>query len=292
MIIMDSISETRFKLKSWDKGSTESEGLAAIVLSCCGYEQVDPIHPLGGPDGGKDIICFLNGRKWIGAVYFPTQEKLFADIKSKFIHDLKGVEKNGAYGIAFVTNQKLSDLERVELRGVAKENMNVEADIFHLERLVTILNWPHMYGTRLKFLEIPISKEEEIAYLESVNKKQYDSIQKRIDDLYRYIRSDKADEEFWEFSSRSEEEISAALKEMEDKVWYQRHLFLKYRLENGLATCDEEVWKRALKAADRVVDQYGENELGPYTDFEWGMINGKLSALRWLLGDEWDMLDT
>jgi len=27
-------------------------------------------------------------------------------------------------------------------------------------------------------------------------------------------------------------------------------------------------------------------------DFEWGMINGKLSAIRWMLGEEWDMLDT
>lgn len=43
MVIVDSISETRYKLKSWDKGQTESEGLAAIVLSCSGYEQVDPI---------------------------------------------------------------------------------------------------------------------------------------------------------------------------------------------------------------------------------------------------------
>lgn len=28
------------------------------------------------------------------------------------------------------------------------------------------------------------------------------------------------------------------------------------------------------------------------SDFEYGMISGKLSALRWVTGDEWDMLDT
>jgi hypothetical protein len=35
----------------------------------------------------------------------------------------------------------------------------------------------------------------------------------------------------------------------------------------------------------------GEN-LDPYSKFDWGMMNGKLSALRWVLGDDWDMLDT
>jgi hypothetical protein len=53
-----------------------------------------------------------------------------------------------------------------------------------------------------------------------------------------------------------------------------------------------EVWKRAMKAATRVEKKYGKKNLGPWDDFEWGMINGKLSALRWVLGDEWDMLDT
>jgi len=46
------------------------------------------------------------------------------------------------------------------------------------------------------------------------------------------------------------------------------------------------------KAARNVERRYGKKNLGPWDDFEWGMINGKLSALRWILGDEWDMLDT
>jgi len=47
-----------------------------------------------------------------------------------------------------------------------------------------------------------------------------------------------------------------------------------------------------LGAAEDVRAKYPESELGPWTDFEWGMINGKLSALRWALGSEWDDLDT
>ena len=53
-----------------------------------------------------------------------------------------------------------------------------------------------------------------------------------------------------------------------------------------------DVWQRALKAARSLEDKYGKKDLGPWDDFEWGMFNGKLSALRWVLGDEWDMLDT
>jgi hypothetical protein len=46
-------------------------------------------------------------------------------------------------------------------------------------------------------------------------------------------------------------------------------------------------WRRK-----KTEDEVGLENLGPWDDFEWGMINGKLSALRWILGDEWDMLDT
>ena len=59
-----------------------------------------------------------------------------------------------------------------------------------------------------------------------------------------------------------------------------------------MSTCDPEIWKMAKKNAEKIKEKYGEQNMGPYTDFEWGMLNGKLSALRWVLGDEWDMLDT
>ena len=44
----------------------------------------------------------------------------------------------------------------------------------------------------------------------------------------------------------------------------------------------------------RVEKKYGKRKLRNYyhNDFEWGMLNGKFSALRWVMGSEWDFLDT
>ena len=47
-----------------------------------------------------------------------------------------------------------------------------------------------------------------------------------------------------------------------------------------------------LAAAKKTEEELDQSQLGPWDDFEWGMINGKLSALRWVLGGDWDMLDT
>jgi hypothetical protein len=103
-------------------------------------------------------------------------------------------------------------------------------------------------------------------------------------------------------------EIVAAIEELLDKVWYNRHLNRRYRIETGQTNLvdkeafpirhgaarpiQRDVWKLAQRAAARVEKKYGVENLGPWSDFEWGMLNGKLSALRWALGDEWDMLDT
>ena len=92
------------------------------------------------------------------------------------------------------------------------------------------------------------------------------------------------------------------------QVWYNRHWNMRIGIKEGKIkvvdketyplspgapqTIQRDVLKGALKAAQSVERRYGKKNLGPWDDFEWGMINGKLSALRWVLGDEWDMLDT
>lgn len=93
-------------------------------------------------------------------------------------------------------------------------------------------------------------------------------------------------------SIRNIDEIITAEAEFFDKIWYGRHQVLKYRIEEKKEKVDKEIWKRALEAAKNIEKKYGKKNLGPYEDFDWGMINGKLSAIRWVLGDEWDFLDT
>lgn len=87
-------------------------------------------------------------------------------------------------------------------------------------------------------------------------------------------------------------EIQESEHELFDRIWYQRKLNHIFELEDaedskGLA----KLLAIAGSPMSRVEIEYPEG-LGPYTDFEWGMLNGKLSALRWVLGAEWDFLDT
>jgi hypothetical protein len=56
--------------------------------------------------------------------------------------------------------------------------------------------------------------------------------------------------------------------------------------------CLDTVWAMALAAAERTENEVGLENRGPWDDFERGMLNGKLSALRWISGSEWDFLDT
>lgn len=88
---------------------------------------------------------------------------------------------------------------------------------------------------------------------------------------------------------RKKEEIAEAEEEFYDRVWYDRHMSYSHKDGSECLGSNEQL---GCSAAAEKRKQYGEDNLGPYDKFQWGMVNGKLSALRWINGDEWDMLDT
>jgi len=120
----------------------------------------------------------------------------------------------------------------------------------------------------------------------------------------------------WDQQPRGLTEILKWMDRLTMQVWHNRHMNWVWRVEHGkefIVSREEwdkgfakhgykynakhtpkDIWDGARRAAAAARKKLGPGPdgSGPYTDFEWGMVNGKLSALRWVLGDEWDMLDT
>lgn len=92
---------------------------------------------------------------------------------------------------------------------------------------------------------------------------------------------------------RSEEDILKAEQEFCDRVWYNRKLVMFENIRDGREEMPtEELMDAVTKSMRKCEEKYGGKDNLVYDDFEWGMVNGKLSALRWVMGDEWDELYT
>jgi len=124
------------------------------------------------------------------------------------------------------------------------------------------------------------------------------------------VNSDLAEEiEFendWHNEPRGITEMMEMDRELSEKIWYNRHQYAAQQIRNGeIKIIDREdfdpqkpdnnyikdIWEGAKKSAKAVEDKYGKENL-VWDDFEWGMLNGKLSAIRWVVGEEWDELYT
>lgn len=148
--------ETWHRLRDWSDGQAKAETLSAHLMLLAGFEDIDPSHPRGGKDGGKDAVMHRAGEKWIMAAYFPHGDKSFADVKKKFLEDAAGVEANKVHGMAFVTNQKLALGERKTLRAAVA----FPVELHHRDKIALILDSPADLNLRQRFLGIPTNAAE------------------------------------------------------------------------------------------------------------------------------------
>ncbi len=142
--------ETQIRLLDWRQGQ-KSEYLAALILDEEGYKDIDPSHPLGGPDGGRDGHCTKDGEPWVWAVYFPRGQVDLKAIETKLSNDIAAARKHDPNGLVFVTNQELKLAERKKLRDLGED---LPIDLIHLYRVATILDRPRMSQIRHQYLRI------------------------------------------------------------------------------------------------------------------------------------------
>lgn len=128
-----------------------------------------------------------------------------------------------------------------------------------------------------------------------------------------HLVSDVMFEYAYEQEPRSLTEMLNALDRLATEVWHNRNMNTQWAIDHGkhkIVTKAEwgggwaknrafgqkhtidTVWNGALKSRAKARRQLGEGNYGPYSHFEWGTVNGKLSALRWVLGEDWDELYT
>jgi len=86
---------------------------------------------------------------------------------------------------------------------------------------------------------------------------------------------------------RGLKKIQEAENELFEKVWLYRTLETNNLFKNEPVKMKKEV---SLEV-ERLTKKYGK-DFFTSSGYDIGMLEGKLSAIRWVLGSDWDMLDT
>jgi len=163
--------ETGNRLRSFlNSKQAQREGMCLAILPTMGnYSSPRPRRPEGGRDGGRDIETYFNGTilTW-GAVGFLNDagscEPDRTQAQKKFRDDLGAALKNHPTlpGFIFFTNVDLTPAQVKDLKQYAYARNVSHVEVFDFNRLRDALDRPAGFIARLQYLEIEMSKEEQL----------------------------------------------------------------------------------------------------------------------------------
>lgn len=122
-----------------------------------------------------------------------------------------------------------------------------------------------------------------------------------IDEVYdaldTYLDSGEAYEfldEYPEYipEKRTNEEINEYMSEAFDRVWLTRIQNHTWDLLMGKESIDSNILDGMNTAIKEACDRWNIDFKEPVSDWDYGYWSGILAALRWVMGEEKDMLDT
>jgi hypothetical protein len=136
------------------------------------YTDVRPRHPLGGPDGGRDIEAVLDSNTiTYGAVGFQNSandaDEQKRRIRAKFQSDLNSAlaAKPDLKAFVFLTNLHFTMGEQSGMKDEARIKGVTHCEIVDRERLRIELDAPGGFFIRFQYLAIPLSEAEQASFL-------------------------------------------------------------------------------------------------------------------------------
>jgi hypothetical protein len=172
-----------------DSNQAMQEQMCLALLPLLGsYTREQPRRPKGGPDGGRDIEAVFQGTVLVwGAVGFRNGGGRDEDSRKwaeqKFKDDLdRALQENPSLpGFVFFTNIDLTPTRRENLHLHGRAKGIREVAIFDFERIRHVLDSPEGLIVRLQYLDIEMSKEEQLGLIHKFGEKLHSVMSSRFD---------------------------------------------------------------------------------------------------------------
>ena len=189
-----SARDTESRLRSWlNARQPEQEAMCLQLLPTLGpYTRCQPRRPKGGSDGGRDLQAVFEDRFEVwGAVGFMNDASSNrgdrTQIERKFKTDFASALEENRYlkGFVFFTNVDLTCSAKDKLREWARsQSASLEhLEIYDFEVIRSQLDCPEGLITRLQFLDIEMSKTEQVGLFSRYGTQMLSAMHERFDQI-------------------------------------------------------------------------------------------------------------